>query len=229
MNIEVYCDESCQEHFAKRPAGEYFVLIGSIWAKAEDRPVLKQRIEALRQQHGIFGEAKWGRVSKRALPFYKELVDLFFDSELRFRVMVIRTDELDISWHDNNVELMFYKFYYFMLRGWLDDCNDYRIFTDVRTNSLPGRIKELERILRNAALTSSVSLQAIPSRESALMQLADVLTGAVGYKYHGHTTGAAKLELIQHIEQRLGRQVNIGMPKSEDKFNVFRFKPGGGW
>jgi hypothetical protein len=229
VNIEVYCDESCQEYFATRPQGEYFVLIGSIWVPAELRTGLKQKIEELRQKHGIFGEAKWGRVSKHALPFYKDFVDLFFENDLRFRVMVIRTDELDIRWHDNNVELMFYKFYYFMLRGWLDDCNEYRIFTDVRTNSLPGRLKTLETVLRNAALTSSVSLQAIPSQELVLMQLADVLTGAVGYRFHDRHASKSKLELITHLEKKLGRPLNAATTKGMQRFNIFRFKPGGGW
>lgn len=229
VKIEVYCDESCQEHFASRPDGNYFVLIGSIWTQAESRDQLKQQVEDRRKTHNIFGEAKWRRVSKQALPFYKDLVDIFFDSELRFRVMVIRTDELDIRWHDNNIELMFYKFYYFMLRGWLDDCNDYRVFTDVRTNSLPGRLRELERVLNNAALTSSIDVQAIPSQESVLMQIADVLTGAVSYKFHYRRSSNPKLALVQHIESRLGRLLNGATAKSEQKFNIFRFKPGGGW
>jgi hypothetical protein len=228
MDIEVYCDESGQEHFKARPAGEHYTLIGSLWLPAELRPGLKVAINALRRQHGVFGEAKWGRVSMYAQPFYLGLVDLFFACDLRFRVLVLRADELDLSLHEDSEELMFWKFYYFLLRGWLDDLNAYSIFTDIRTNRVHGRMKDLQRTLNYANLSSTVTVQALDSSESVLMQLTDVLTGAASYRFHGHTSSQPKLQLIQRIEQHLGHPI-APTTKAVEKFNIFRMKPGGGW
>ncbi len=228
MKYEIYCDESGQELFKSRKEGDYFALIGGIWIKAEVRDAIKSAIKELRHEHCIYGEAKWRRVSAHALPFYKSLVDLFFESELRFRVMVIRSDELNMRLHENDSELMFYKFYYFMLKGWIEDFCDYRIFADVRTNRVYGRLKVLKRTLERSNLTSTVEVQSIPSSESPIMQLADVLIGAVSYKYHKRSESEPKLNLIRHIEQKLDREISA-TGQYERKFNVFHiaFEPRG--
>lgn len=221
--FEIYCDESGQELFKTRKDGDNFALIGGIWVRAECRAEIKMAIRELRQEHGIHGEAKWNRVSERALAFYKELVDLFFESELRFRVMVVRSDELDLKLHESDEELMFYKFYYFMLRVWIDDLCGYRVFTDVRTTRVRGRLKTLKRTLERSNLTSTVQVQSLPSSESPLMQLADVFTGAVGSKFHKRTESKPKLMLVEHIEKRLGRAIAPTGP-FEQKFNVYRIQ-----
>ncbi len=123
---------------------------------------------------------------------------------------------------------MFYKFYYQLLHHWILDFNRYRIFVDTKTNRAHDRIWTLERCLRNSNLTSEVALQALPSHELDLIQLADLLIGAVSYKFHGHRSSSAKLEIVRAIETRLAREIGP-TPRSEDKFNVFRFRSGGGW
>lgn len=71
-------------------------------------------------------------------------------------------------------------------------------------------------------------VQALPSHELQLLQLTDVLMGAVSYKFHKRTTSKAKLALLKKIESHLGKDISP-TPRSEDKFNVFQFQPGGGW
>lgn len=226
MTFDVYCDESSPENFKHPRAGEYYTLIGSIWCPAEERAGLKARINALRQQHSIHGEGKWGRVSLRALPYYAGLIDLFFDSPLRYRVLVLRADELNLDFHDSSTELMFYKFYYFLLREWLAGAHEYRIFTDIRTNRSRTRLQDLQGFLGRFNPGASVSVQAIPSGESVLMQLTDILTGAVSYRFHRRETSEARLELIRHLEVLIGHRIGPTV-KGEQKFNVFRMTPGG--
>jgi hypothetical protein len=230
MDFEVYCDESGQDLFRSRASGQRYVLIGGVWIKAGERPEHKRSIRALRAQHGVHGEFKWRRVSRSRVEFYKRLVGLFFDRDIRFRVVVLRADELDaVQFHDADNELMFYKFYYQLLHHWILDFNRYRIFVDTKTNRVQGRLRVLERCLSNANLSSKVEVQALPSQELDLIQLADVIIGAVSYRFHGWTTSKAKREVVQEIESHLPNGRIEPTPKAEEKFNVFRFRPGGGW
>src|SRR5687768_7850049 len=112
MQFEVYCDESGQEHFKHMPPGECYTLIAGLWVDARDRPTYKTDISLIKDQFGVHGELKWNRVSSQALPCYTELVKYFFRSQMKFRVMVVRAEDLDLARHDGNAELMFYKFYW---------------------------------------------------------------------------------------------------------------------
>jgi len=234
VQFEVYCDESRQELFKTRPSGEYYVLIGGLWIPAERRPDFKAAIRSLREKHDVKGEFKWNRVSPSRLPFYRALVRLFFDQEdMRFRVIVLPLENLDsvtvhAPEHEPDCELMFYKFYYQLLHHWILDQNVYRVFVDVRTNRAGNRVQVLQRCLGYSNLLSTVSVQALPSDELDLMQLADVLIGAVGYKFHKLDTSKAKLAVVQEIEQLLGRPIH-GTGPGEEKFNVFHFRGSGGW
>jgi len=229
MKFEAYCDESRPEHLhcAARIQPTY-MLLGSLWVEAARRAEYKAEIARLRSVHAVGGEMKWRRVSPSRSSFYSELVRLLFDTDMRFRCVVLPTRDLDsLVFHQCDKELMYYKFYYQLLHHWMLDCNDYRIFLDVRTNRIHNRVAVLERCLRNSNLTSTISVQALPSHDLDLLQLSDVLTGAVGYRYHGGHS-SAKWSVVETIEGHIGHQLGP-TTKGEEKFNVFQFRPGGGW
>ncbi|MCK4342438.1 MAG: DUF3800 domain-containing protein [Phycisphaerae bacterium] len=232
MDFEVFCDESCQELFQTGPDQQrQFVLLGSLWIEASQRPRFKQQIADLREQHKVGGEAKWTRISSSRQDFYTALVQLFFaEKQMRFRCIALKADEMQaVPFHGGDVELMFYKFYYQLLHHWILDCNRYSFFLDTKTNRIPGRLRKLHEVLSNAnRLSEIVNMQALPSREVDLLQLTDVLLGAVGYALHRHAGSQAKAAVVQEIETALGHPIRP-TPKSEEKFNVFRFRPGGGW
>lgn len=233
MNFDIYCDESRQEYFATRPADGQarFVLIGGLWVITEKREPLKDQIRQLRIHHDVHGEFKWIRVSPSRLPFYLDLVDLFFSSDaMRFRCLVLPANQLDaIRFHGGDNELMFYKFYYQLLHHWILDFNTYRVFTDLRTNRVRQRLERLREVLDNSNRFANVaSVQALPSEQLDLLQLADVLIGAVGYRFHGGMSSYAKLDVIRAIETRLDHPIQPTR-KTAEKFNVYRWQPGGGW
>jgi hypothetical protein len=231
MDFEIYCDESRPEHFRDRSGdGDRYVLIGGLWIEAAQRHNYKIRIKQLREIHNVWGEFKWNRVSPSRQQFYLALVRLFFQEAMRFRCVVLPAKQLDaVRFHNADNELMFYKFYYQLLHHWILDFNSYRIFVDLKTNRLHNRIRTLERVLRNANLTAEIqAVQALPSRQVDLLQLADVLLGAVGYHFHKQTTSEAKLAVLKEIEAHLGHPIQP-TSRREQKFNVFRFRPGGGW
>jgi hypothetical protein len=231
MEFEIYCDESRHDYFARPPGnGERYVLLGGLWIEAKHRDAYKIKIGLLRRRHDVRGEFKWNRVSPSRIRFYLSLVDFFFEEAMRFRCIVLPADQVDsIRFHRSDNELMFYKFYYQLLHHWILDFNDYRIFLDLKTNRLNSRINTLHRVLQNANLMARIiSVQALPSRQVDLLQLSDVLLGAVGYKFHRLETSQAKVAVVKRIETHLGGPIEPTW-RDERKFNVFRFLPGGGW
>jgi hypothetical protein len=229
MDFEVYCDESRQELFTGRDRNG-FVVIGSLWLESVHRKHLKDRIGELRERHQVRGEFKWQKVSPIRERFYLDLVELFFGEPIRFRTIVLAAEEMDaVHFHNADSELMFYKFYYQLLHHWILDQNTYRIFIDAKTNRVRGRVRTLEQVLRNANLTAEIAnVQALPSRELDLIQLADVLVGAVSFAFNGGGESRTKRAMIGRIEEHLEHPI-APTSRAEQKFNIFRFRPEGGW
>ena len=233
MNIEVYCDESRPDLFASTHPPAQFMLIGSLWLQTENREEIKKAIHALRDRHKIGGEFKWQKVSPSRVLFYQELTECFlsFGDLLRFRCIAIDHEKVNlVHYHDNDQELGFYKFYYQMLRHWLDDFNEYAVFCDCKKNRDPRRLDVLRSCLDVSSLSSTVSrVQAIRSDESVLIQLADVLTGIAAARLNQSLRmGSAKELLVQTFESRLGRSIRHTF-KAEQKYNVFVVNLQGGW
>lgn len=233
MKFDVYCDESRHDLLTSAEVdGPRFIVIGSLWLPRSDRREIKRAIYALREKHRIGSEFKWQKVSRSRLQFYVELIQFFLDQpSLRFRSIAVPPSEVDlVTFHESDAELGFYKFYYQLLHHWILDLNTYSVFCDFKTNRRRDRLEILRRCLGFANLTADVErVQATRSDESVLLQLADVLTGAVAARLNGQlASGSAREALLRELEDRLGRRI-AATTRSEMKFNVFRIRLGGGW
>ncbi len=227
--IEVYCDESRPELLSTprekiNSTDEKYMLIGGIWVPYATREELKNAIKNLREKHLVFGEIKWRNVSPSKVDFYRELVELFFNFEgVRFRCVVVDATKVQLDrYHESDSELGFYKFYYQLLKHWIDDRETYWIYLDYKKNKLSNRLQKLKEVLDNATYNQDLieDVQAIDSKESLLIQVADVLTGAVGYRYNHGYSSEAKKTIVSQVEYHLGHRIRKSY-KSEYKFNVF--------
>jgi len=233
MDFEIYCDESYPDLFASsNPRGRYLV-IGSVWLQSSNRDIFKRELHDLRDRHHMGGEFKWQKVSPSKIDFYKDLVNWFWchGQSIRFRCIAVDRHEIDlIKYHQNDQELGFYKFYYQMLHHFILDFNRYSIFCDYKSNRRRDRLHTLKQSLSKTNLSSEISnLQAIRSRESVLMQLSDVFTGAVAAKLNEKIeVPSSKRELVKSIEEHLGREIRHTR-RDENKFNVFVINLQGGW
>lgn len=233
MKFEVYCDESRPDLLSSQNPQAKYMVIGSLWLKADDRESFKLAIHKLRDKHKIGGEFKWQKVTPSRCEFYKETIDWFYQNgeDLRFRCIAVDREKVNlIHYHQNDQELGFYKFYYQMLHQWIMDFNEYAVFCDCKTNRRPNRLHVLRRCLAASNLSSGISnVQAIRSRESVLIQLTDVLTGAASARLNNLLDSSnKKLELVEHLEVHLGRRIQHTV-RGERKFNVFVINLQGGW
>lgn len=227
--IDVYCDESRQDLLANPnaiTATNRFCCIGGISIPFEQRTEVKAAIKLLQKEYAVYGELRWGTVANNKVDFYLELVDLFFSfPDLMFRTVVIDASKVQNDiFNDSDQELGYYKFYYQLLNHWLTAPDAYRIYTDQKTNKDKMRLKELRRILNisRGVQTSVELIQAIDSKESLLLQMENILMGAVGFKYNYGNSGlsSAKNRVVSRIETHIGKPIAHTMP-SEQKFNIF--------
>ena len=211
MNLEIYCDESCQDVFTSQHTKCRHMFIGGLWLPAEKREIFKNGLYSIREKHKMFSEIKWNKISLSRINFYIDLINYFFDKndDLRFRCVVVGKDKVDlVKYHDSDAELGFYKFYYQLLHHWILDFNAYAIYLDIKTSRVRNRLKTLHQCLRRSNLSSDIRiLQALPSHENIFIQLTDLLLGAVNAEFNGQGSGSAKKKILECIEARLGHKI----------------------
>jgi len=233
MRFDVYCDESYPDLFASRNPQARYMTIGGLWLHSSQRQLFKEAIHALRDEYRIGGEFKWQKATPSKEMFYRRLARWFFEQEerLRFRCVAVDRQQVDlVRYHQSDQELGFYKFYYQLLHHWIFDFNDYLIFCDFKNNRHRDRLHVLQQCLNASNLSSRVlQVQAVRSSESVLIQLADLLTGAVAARLNDALRDdSAKGRVVGTIESCLGHPIQHTL-RSEQKFNVFVIDLQGGW
>lgn len=234
MKFEVYCDEALPDLFTSTKPRARYLMIGSLWLPADLREDAKDKIGRLRKRHGVWGEAKWTKISPAKANFYNEIIDLFmsYGMDMRFRCIAVDRTQVNMALHDGDEELGFYKFYYQLLHHWILDFNDYRIYCDLKTNRDRTRLRVLKRCLDYANKSATIDdLQSLPSTEVALLQLCDVLLGAASSRLNDTLKpGSAKESLVSLLEARLDLRGTLSPTgAAEKKFNIFKINLGGGW
>lgn len=229
--IELYCDESRQDLFYNNKIiseTNKYIFIGGIMINRSDRCEIKTKINELKNKYNlnIKAELKWNRVTKKYLNLYKEMIDIYVNSNINFRTICIDSSKLNLKYHHDNAELGFYKFYYQLLNNWISKEQKYTIYTDIKTYKDPNVLKDLKRCLNNKNHPNSIEkIYAIESHESVFLQLEDILMGATAYKMNFGNNGKSniKLELVNYIETKLGHELK-STDKNAIKFNLFEIR-----
>jgi len=223
--FNIYCDESCHilhDH-------QQIMVLGAVWCPAARASDIARRIRDIKVRHGMAAtfEIKWTKVSPAALHFYLDVVDFFLDeTDLHFRALVApdksRLRHADFNQtHDD----WYYKMYFDMLKIIFDPDAHYRIFLDIKDTWGGKKVTKLHEVLCNSLYDFSreivQSMQVIRSEETELIQLADLLIGAVAYVNRGLTTSEAKLALVARMRERSGYHLTRTTLFREDKVNIF--------
>ncbi|MCX5991268.1 MAG: DUF3800 domain-containing protein [Chloroflexi bacterium] len=226
--FNIYCDESCHLEYDNQPV----MLLGAIWCPREEVARLSKEVQEMKALHRATGELKWTKVSKSRLGFYLEIVDWFLaEASLRFRGLVILNKErLDHNqFNEGSHDEFYYKMYFSLLSKILSPDMRYNIYLDIKDTRSRLKLRKLEEVLCNDQYDFTgqmiAHLQNIRSHESCLLQVCDFLLGAVSYRHRGLSENPAKVEIIKHLEARLGRVLLYSTPLREEKFNLFLFAP----
>lgn len=227
--FSIYCDESC--HLLSDESD--LMVLGAIWCPTSRVRQLLWKMRSLKRSHGLptSFEIKWTKVSPGLEKFYLDLVRLFFAEEvLRFRGLVahgksrLRHDEFAQT-HDD----WYYKMYFLLLRQLLAPDASYRVFLDVKDTKSSPKVAKLHDVLCHSAYDFKreivEQIQSIRSHEVELLQLADLLTGAVSYANRTSHQSKAKVRLLQEIRTISGYSLTRSTLLREDKLNIFHWTP----
>ena len=229
--IEVYCDESRQDLMINKNViseTNKFILIGAIFFNYEDRLKIKNEIIEAKKKYNYETkkELKWNKVTSKYLNLYKEIIDIYINNNIDFKTICINSNKIDLSYHNNNAELGFYKFYYQLLNNWIANDQKYILYTDLKSTKSTNPLNTLKRCLNNSNHPFSIeNIYAIDSSESVFLQMEDILMGTTAYKVNLGSSGKskAKVELVKYLEKKLGHEIKH-TDKSTKKFNLFEIR-----
>lgn len=227
--MNIYCDESCHLENDGSPV----MVLGAVGCPVAHTKRISGEIQRMKLNGRAGGELKWVKVSPARIDFYRRIVDYFFgEPNLRFRAWIVRDkhrlnhDYFNQGSHDS----FYYKMYYYLLDPLIKPPGRYYIYLDVKDTRSSRKVQKLWEVLSNKKRDFERELiarvQSVRSDEVVLMQLADLLIGAVCYgNKRGVGKSKAKWEIVKHVEEKLGHRVVGSTREGEEKFNFFTFTP----
>lgn len=229
MLYNVYCDETCHlEH-----DGINDMVIGAVWCPQDKLREINQRIQKIKIRNDISlsAEMKWTKISPAKVQAYKDIIDYFFDDDaLHFRAIIIpEKSKLNHEVFHQTHDDWYYKMYFDMLKVILSPADQYEIYIDIKDTHSYQKAQKLKEVCSNSMYDFSQSvirrLQPIRSEEIQIMQLVDILIGAIGYENRkfpeGFVKSQAKLDVIGLIKKRSNYSLSRTTLLREEKCNLF--------
>lgn len=228
QSYNIYCDESCHLETDESK----FMVLGAVWCAISEKQKIFERIREIKQKHKFKPnfEIKWNKVSARKVAFYKEIIDYFFDDhDLHFRALVIPDKKKLIhEVFDSTHDAFYYKMYFNLLKVILEPDCSYKIYLDIKDTRSQSKVDNLKEVLRNSHYDFSKQIikeiQQVRSHEVEILQLTDLLIGAVCYTHRGLKSNKGKLDLIEKIKHRSGYSMMHSTLYKEEKLNIFIWK-----
>ena len=226
MEYNFYCDESL--HLPHD--GSKIMVLGGIWCPKDKCRKINEDIRSIKKSNHISHEMKWVKLSKSKKDAYIQLVNYFFECpDLHFRVLIV--DNKDVLNHDNYQQThddWYYKMYFRMIKTILDPVDTYNIYLDIKDTKSKTKITRLRKILANSKYDFSEkmirNMQVIRSDEVEIMQIVDILIGAMGYFSRNMSKVAAKNDIVGIIKEKTGYSLLKNTLYRESKFNIFHLQ-----
>ncbi|MCQ2201082.1 MAG: DUF3800 domain-containing protein [Bacteroidales bacterium] len=213
--FNIYCDESCHiEHDHKK-----YMFLGSISCAYPQVKRHVMRIKAFKKKHNFYAEIKWSNVSMSKLKFYIDLIDYFFDTDLRFRVVGVDKSRIKCD-AGNTYDDFYYKMYYQLLNHKISNTNNYNVYLDIKDSLSACKVRKLKEIL-NVKYSAFRNVQNIRSEESLLLQLTDLIMGAIAYNANMEDKqNDAKVQIINRIKKHADT-IDLCKTNYSEKLNLF--------
>lgn len=228
MGYNIYCDESC--HLENDKQSKMF--LSAIRCLKSERKEIYNNIRHIKEKHGVHPntEVKWTKVSRSKINLYKELISYFFENEnISFRSVIIDKTELKTDKYNDSYDDFYYKVYFQLLTRIIVANNKNYIYLDKKDTKSASKVRKLHEILSNDFYDFNMmhikNVQNINSKESELLQIADVMMGAISYINRGldkkENSSKTKKELANFLVSKSGYSLKKTTLLSEQKFNLF--------
>ncbi len=250
MNTEppiynLYCDESCHLPMAldglAQDGARQVMAIGAIWCPQERVRELTEQLRAVKMRHGLgkLFELKWIKVSAHKSALYLDLLDVFFACEdLHFRGAVVPDKQAFFAYHKEDSlggehDEAYYRLYFDMLKVVFEPRARYNIYLDAKDTRGRWKLGGLrETLLQNDFYEVPEQLlgnvQEIRSHESDLLQLADLILGALTFVNRGFdqvASNAGKRAFVEHLRHKSGYSLQKSTLHGETKLNLWVWHP----
>ncbi len=231
MLYNVYCDETC--HLEND--GINVMVLGAVWCPQRKLKEINQRIKEIKARNNVSPtmELKWTKISPGKLDLYKDIVNYYFDDDdLHFRALIIPDkSKLDHQRFNQTHDDWYYKMYFDMLKVIFHPMDRFEVYIDIKDSNSYHKAQKLREVCSNSMYDFSQSiirrLQPIRSEEVQIMQLTDILIGAIAYENRSFPDGfqksLAKQEIIRLIKKRSGYTMKKTTLLREDKLNLLRW------
>ena len=216
----LYCDESCHlEH-----DDSDVMVLGALIIPKDKKQEITENILQIKART----EVKWTKASMPKIDLYKDLLNCFFlDDDMRFRVLVAKKTRLNHEAWSQSHNDWYYKMYFTMLNRLFDSTNTYNVYVDIKDTHSAQRTEKLEEVLANSHYDFNheciKKVQPIRSDEVQMMQITDVINGAVCRA--NRTTipqpSGAKAEIIDYIRMKSKLRLTQSTTLGTRKFNIF--------
>lgn len=231
-SYNVYCDESC--HLEKDSSD--IMILGAIHCPEPGKREIYNDIRNIKIKHGLssYFEIKWTKVSKSKIDFYLDLLDYFFQNEKLSYRGIVATGKKQLNhklFNNGDYDLWYYKMYFLMLDPIIKPTNIYKIQVDIKDTRGGKRVNKLREVLCNNIYDFNrdviKSITQVNSKESELIQLVDLINGALSF-YHrklylNDNSNEGKTVFIDRLEEHVN--LNQSTARDEQKFNFLIWKP----
>ncbi len=224
MEYNVYCDESC--HLVSNDSK--YMLIGAVYCPKYKVKKVNEYIEHLKENYNLSDkiELKWNKIDKKTEKLYLDIINYFFNNDdLKFRVIVVDKTKLDHEKYNQTENDFYHKAYYDMLKYIIIPGNFYNIYPDIKdTNSYYCHQVMLDYLRIKMSDTNKKTIkkvQPIRSYEAPILQINDILIGALSYYYRNLSGNSVKLNIINEIRKLYQNDFDTSSYYSNTKFNIF--------
>lgn len=211
----IYCDESTHLENDGMP----YMIIAYVSTAYNQLKQHNLHFKKLKEKYKFKGEIKWTDVSKSMYPFYNEVINYFFATDLKFRAVIVDKNQIDNKRADYTYNDFYFRMYYQLLFHKMKHGAVHNIYLDIKDTDSQEKLSRLREILDNGHIIRNI--QFIKSYESYLMQLTDLLMGAINYNLRDLKKVTAKTNLIEIIKSHSKIDLKGSTSKDEEKFNLF--------
>lgn len=228
MLYNVYCDETC--HLENDGIND--MVLGAVWCPQDKLCEINKKIREIKACNGVSKtmELKWTKISPAKVSMYKDVINYFFDeSDLHFRALIIPDKgKLNHEKFNQTHDQWYYKMYYDMLKVVFSPFDNYEVYIDIKDTHSYIKSQKLREVCSNSMHDFSHSiikrLQPIRSEEVEIMQIVDLLIGALGYENRVFSDdfqkSSAKKEIIDLLKKSAGSNLRNTTFLNEKKFNI---------
>jgi len=236
--LHVYMDESGQTQ-------SRYMCVSGIVVRRERLEEIRAGVEAIKATGGIASEVKWSKVTAHRQQTYRKLADYFFrlvsENQLQFTALICDFSEFDHrreGGREANVSRMLYQLALHRLCRKYGANADLHLFPDSgdcgtqlcrHRYHLNNAARRYMPEGRKSAERPVAHIQALNSAEEPMLQLNDLILGAIGYRrnerYNAPDAAKHKKLLARHVARHCSATTFHYNPQAFGRrFTVWNFK-----